>query len=75
MTHFCDIYCRLGKIISKVYKMLRTTSDGSTMRRVPSLVIGLLNSDMRKFKLKSVNIQVIILQVAKTETWRKFAKS
>ena len=38
-------------------------------------MIGLHNSDVRKIKLKSVSVQVIVPQVAKTKTQRKVSKS
>jgi len=39
------------------------------------LVIGLHNADVRTIKLKSVSIQVIVPQVAKTKTRGKVSKS
>jgi hypothetical protein len=38
------------------------------------LLIGFANSDIEKLQLKMMSIQSIPLQVAQTESWRKFAK-
>jgi hypothetical protein len=70
MTHFCDVYCRLRKIVSEMCAVL----SGNSIGRAPSM-IGMHNSDVRRIKLKSVSVQVIVPQIAKTKTQRKVSKS